>query len=93
MAALFSTLPSACTIHPKPFKVSIGNEKVQELKTLLKLSKLAPPTYEGAQEDRSFGVTTTWMREAKQYWETKFDWYDPESLHLVGTLIKSQAGT
>jgi microsomal epoxide hydrolase len=74
MSAAFTNLPRSATIQPTPFKVSIPQATLDELKTLVKLSKVAPPTYEGSQEDRKYGVTNKWVREAKETWEKDFDW-------------------
>jgi microsomal epoxide hydrolase len=75
MAALFTKFPSAsATIRPKPFKVAILDAQLEELKYLLKYSKLAPNTYENSQEDRKYGITNRWIREAKNTWENNFDW-------------------
>jgi microsomal epoxide hydrolase len=75
MAALFTKFPSAsATIRPKPFKVAIPDSKLEELKYLLKYSKLAPNTYESSQEDRKYGITSHWIQEAKDTWENNFDW-------------------
>jgi microsomal epoxide hydrolase len=75
MSVPFTNLPPSATIRPTPFKVSIPQSTLDELKSLIKLSKLAPPTYEGSQEDRKYGVTNKWVREAKEKWENDFDWY------------------
>ncbi|KII87362.1 hypothetical protein PLICRDRAFT_252822 [Plicaturopsis crispa FD-325 SS-3] len=32
------------------------------------------PTYEGSQRERKYGVTTEWVQNAKDIWETTFDW-------------------
>jgi microsomal epoxide hydrolase len=75
MSVAFTNSPRSATIQPTPFKVSILQSVLDELKTLIKLSKVAPPTYEGSQEDRKYGVTNKWVREAKEIWEKDFDWY------------------
>lgn len=64
--------PTKATLKLSPFTINIPEETLQEFKTLLKLSKLPPPTYEGTKEE--FGVTREWMAHAKEEWE-KFDWY------------------
>jgi microsomal epoxide hydrolase len=75
MSAAFTNLPRSATIKPTPFKVSIAQSVLDELNTLIKLSKVAPLTYEGSQEDRKYGVTNKWVREAKEKWKNDFDWY------------------
>lgn len=66
------SLPSNATLKVLPFKVNIADSCVEELKTLLKLSKLPPPTYEGTQTN--MGVTRQWVADTKEKWENEFDW-------------------
>ncbi|GKU09059.1 unnamed protein product [Fusarium langsethiae] len=73
MADSFAQIPSGALIQPKLFKVSIDDEKVDELKLLIKLSKIAPPTYESTQKEKNFGITHQWLTDAKAAW-MKFDW-------------------
>jgi microsomal epoxide hydrolase len=70
----FATLPVAATIAASPFKITIPDEQIQEMRTLIKLSKPPPQTYEGAQKDGRFGVTFEWLANAKQKWLNEFDW-------------------
>ncbi|KII87369.1 hypothetical protein PLICRDRAFT_252879 [Plicaturopsis crispa FD-325 SS-3] len=72
----FNKIPNSSTrtIQPTPFKLAVPDLKLDEFKTLLKLTKVAGPTYEGSQQDRKYGVTTEWVQNAKNTWETKFDW-------------------
>ncbi|CAF1134184.1 unnamed protein product, partial [Didymodactylos carnosus] len=79
MSVPFTNLPRSATIQLIPFKVSIPQSTLDELKSLVRLSKLAPPTYEGSQEDRKYGVTSKWVREAKEKWEKDFDWRKHEA--------------
>ncbi|KAF8537781.1 Alpha/Beta hydrolase protein [Trichophaea hybrida] len=74
-----SELPSYIkpTIPVVPFSVSIPDSEVSDFKTLLKLSKLAPETYES--QHRRFGVTSKFMREAKAQWENEYDWRATEA--------------
>jgi microsomal epoxide hydrolase len=74
MSRAFSTVPSTAKVSPAPFKVSISDDRISELQALVKLSKLAPPTYEGLQKDRRLGITTEWLASAKEKWQTEFDW-------------------
>lgn len=60
------------TIATESFTVNIPEESLIELRTLIKLSKLPPPTYESS--DPKFGVTHAWMKHATQYWADTFDW-------------------
>ncbi|KAF9892940.1 hypothetical protein FE257_000532 [Aspergillus nanangensis] len=74
MTLPFSKLPSAATISPKPFQVSIPQEQLDDLQTLLKLSRIAPPTYENSQPDRRFGITSEWLTAMREQWKSSFDW-------------------
>ncbi|KDQ08979.1 hypothetical protein BOTBODRAFT_37508 [Botryobasidium botryosum FD-172 SS1] len=67
-------LSTSTTTFADPFKVNIPDSAIDEFKTLLRLSKLAPQTYENSQEDWRYGVTGEWMREAKEKWLNDFDW-------------------
>jgi microsomal epoxide hydrolase len=74
MSVPFTNLPAKATLRPARFDVSIPQAKLDELQTLLNHSKLAPDTYEGSHEDRKYGLTNKWIREAKSVWEKQFDW-------------------
>jgi microsomal epoxide hydrolase len=58
----------------KPFTLNISDKDLSEWKQLLQLSRLAPETWEGNQQDRRFGVTHQWLSETKDYWLNKYDW-------------------
>lgn len=70
----FSRVPSTARTIPTPFKVSIPEEQLTELKTLVKLAKLGPRTHENSQSDFLYGVTWVWMKELKEQWVNDFDW-------------------
>ena len=74
MSAEFTKFSPKATLHPTPFNVSVPQTKLDELQTILNHSKLAPDTYEGSQEDRKFGLTNKWIRDAKNVWEKEFNW-------------------
>lgn len=78
----YTQIPSKVKAQPKPFKASISDEKLTELKQLLKYSKVGPVVYENQQEDRRFGITRDWLINAKKEWETTFDWY-MEMSHML----------
>ena len=58
----------------KPFTLNVPIEAIEDWRQLLKLSKLAPETWEGSQEDRRYGVTRKWLAETKEYWLNTYDW-------------------
>ncbi|KAK1139968.1 hypothetical protein N8T08_010964 [Aspergillus melleus] len=74
MSAPYSKLPPAASISPAPFTVSIPQQQLEELQNLVRLSKIAPPTYENVQADGRFGVTSDWLTTMKQKWLGDFDW-------------------
>jgi microsomal epoxide hydrolase len=81
---LFSNVPAGASQKPTPFELHIDEEKLQDFKTLLKLSPIAKETYENLQEDGEFGVSRKWMVDAKMYWQESFDWYVTiPSMHAI----------
>ncbi|KAI9738745.1 MAG: hypothetical protein M1834_008252 [Cirrosporium novae-zelandiae] len=78
MAFAFNKVPPGAKISPAAFQVNVSNDQIQELQTLVKLSKIAPPTYEGLQQDRTYGITTEWLATAKEAWKN-FNWRSMET--------------
>ena len=74
MSSVFSRVPSKAKTIPTPFKVSIPEDQLTELKTLVRLAKLGPRTYENSQSDRLYGVTWDWMNVLQKQWVNDFDW-------------------
>ncbi|KAH3968001.1 hypothetical protein HBI56_050200 [Parastagonospora nodorum] len=73
----FGSVPSGAKQQPMPFELHIKEQKLQDLKTLLRLSPVAKQTYENLQDDGShgrFGVSRKWVVDAKKYWEEEYDW-------------------
>lgn len=83
---LFTKIPNAKT-EPTPFKIAVPDAAIQEFKTLLKVSKIAPATYESTRSNRKFGVTREWIKNAKTEWES-FDWYC-----FLGQLMRAPMGS
>ncbi|GMF76119.1 unnamed protein product [Aspergillus oryzae] len=75
MSVPFSQFPSTARITPHAFKVSIPQEQLTDLHTLVKLSKLGPRTYENSHPDARFGITSVWLTEIREKWLNDFDWY------------------
>lgn len=71
--AEYSTLPASNTLKISDFNVAVPAQKLQDLRDILRLSKLGPQTYENSGE--AFGVSYQWMSNAKEYWAKTFDWY------------------
>jgi microsomal epoxide hydrolase len=74
----YSTLPPGATLQPKPFKAHVPEEKLQQLKDLVKLSPIAAPTFENTNTGRRFGMEREWLANAKEEWTTNFDWRKQE---------------
>jgi microsomal epoxide hydrolase len=70
----YAKIPSAALVQPTPFQVSIADDKVDELKQLVKLGRIGPPTYESTQKEYNYGVSHKWLTDAKVAW-IDFDWY------------------
>ncbi|CVK98882.1 related to epoxide hydrolase [Fusarium mangiferae] len=73
MSANYSTVPAAAVKQPKPFIVHHTDEQLRDFKTAIESAKLGPTTYENLQQDRKYGVTSLWLREAVAAWK-EFDW-------------------
>ncbi|KAJ5565973.1 hypothetical protein N7535_007611, partial [Penicillium sp. DV-2018c] len=78
MSLPFSTPPSNATASITPFKASIPEAKLTELETLIKLAKLAPPTYENSQRDGRYGVSTEWLEAMREKWLRSYHWKSSE---------------
>lgn len=63
----------------EPFTLKVSDEDYSEWRQLLQLSKLAPDTWEGRQQDRRFGPTRAWLADTKDYWLNSFDWRAQEA--------------
>jgi microsomal epoxide hydrolase len=57
----------------KPFTIETAQEVLDELKTLVKYSKIAVPTYENSLGDRKYGIDRESLLSIKEKW-INFDW-------------------
>lgn len=91
----FAKLPPGAQVQPTPYQVSIADDKVDELKQLVKLGRVGPPTYESTQHEHNYGVSHQWLTDAKAAW-IDFDWYvlpPVPNLHCRGlTFEKARCG-
>ncbi|KAL1961992.1 hypothetical protein VTN77DRAFT_683 [Rasamsonia byssochlamydoides] len=71
--AFYDRLPPGTTGKPTRFRVAVPEQQLAEFQQLLRLSKIAPATYENQQKDRRYGISRDWLVEAKAQWE-QFDW-------------------
>lgn len=74
----FDTLPSGTTGTFKPFQFHVSDSDIADFQTLLKLSKLAPETWENSTASRDhgkyYGITRDWLATARNTWLNSFDW-------------------
>ncbi|KAK1076513.1 hypothetical protein LTR33_008880 [Friedmanniomyces endolithicus] len=80
----YGKLPASAKLHPKPFKAHIDEEKLEAMKTLLKLSPIGPAGFENTSKDqgeslvtgkeRRYGMRRDWLIDAKEHWLGSFDW-------------------
>lgn len=81
MSLSFSNLPNGANEAIKPFTLQTSSETLHDLKTLIKLSKIAVPTFENSsQKDGKYGIDRKWMQRMVEKW-TVFDWSKTED-HL-----------
>ncbi|KAH6970284.1 epoxide hydrolase [Fusarium avenaceum] len=74
----FSNVPPQALKQPEPFSLHVSDEDLEEFKSLLKLSKIGPLTWENSRE--GFGVTREWLSDTKDFWLQHFDWRHQEKL-------------
>lgn len=70
----YSDLPHKPTIPVEPFKLSIPDEDIKVLHTLLKSTRIAKESYENVSAEKNkFGITRKWLVDMKDEW-IKLDW-------------------
>ena len=71
----YDTVPKAAVLKPEKFTLKVPQQEVDHFYQLLKLSPLAPKTYENTRTDTNlFGVSHEWMSNAKKHWESAYYW-------------------
>jgi microsomal epoxide hydrolase len=74
------------SLQVKPFKVHIPDSDLDELKQLLRLSKIGPSTFENTKQSvPSYGLSRAWTENSKAHWLNQYDWYalkTAPSLHI-----------
>ena len=74
----FSKPPSTSKLTIKPFKAQVEQQKIDDFKTLLKLSPVANANYENSHPSvagpRRYGMPRDWLINAKEQWLNNFDW-------------------
>ncbi|RVX73342.1 hypothetical protein B0A52_02984 [Exophiala mesophila] len=76
--AAFATIPAGASLRPEKFELKVSEQDLKDFKDLVRLSKLAPETYENTRTDGRYGLTHEWMSQTKAYWETQYDWRQRE---------------
>ncbi|KAL4723007.1 hypothetical protein ACLX1H_010248 [Fusarium chlamydosporum] len=77
MSANYSSVPAAALKQPKPFSIHHSEQQLRDLKSAIDSAYIGPATYENVQEDRKYGITSKWLREAVTAWRN-FDWRNVE---------------
>lgn len=72
----FAASPANAASSIQPYELHIPEEDVRRMKDLLKLSRVAGPVYENSpsHEAENLGLRRDWLLNAKDTWETDFDW-------------------
>lgn len=70
----YDTIPTTATLQLEKFELHVSEQDLKDFKDLVRLSKLAPETYENTRSDGRYGVTHEWISQGKKYWETQYDW-------------------
>ncbi|WVR09250.1 hypothetical protein IAU60_006315 [Kwoniella sp. DSM 27419] len=80
MSSSYSTLPAGASLQLEPFTFAFPDADIEELQTLLKLSRLPKETYENVDaEKKGFGVSRRWLDQTRKYWLDKYDWRKQEA--------------
>ncbi|KAF2165146.1 hypothetical protein M409DRAFT_24535 [Zasmidium cellare ATCC 36951] len=76
----YGKVPAGVKFDIKPFKAHVEDQKIQDFKTLLKLSPVAPPVYENSDKsvERRYGTPRDWLINAKENWLNSYDWRKTE---------------
>jgi microsomal epoxide hydrolase len=71
----FGTLPPNARITTEDFVVAFPQTELDDLRSLIAASRVGPDTFEGFQQDRKYGISAQWLRDAKTSWLEDFNWY------------------
>jgi microsomal epoxide hydrolase len=75
MTDSYSNLPSSPSIEVKPIEVSIPQKDIDDLRTILKCTRIPGKTFENSRtHPEDYGVSREWFIEARGKW-LDFDWY------------------
>ena len=65
--------------RPKPYKISVPDESLQDLQQRLALSKFATQLESSEQDPWDFGAPVKEVQRLVEYWKNGFDWRKAES--------------
>jgi len=75
MSNPYATLPHKASIQVDPFTVNIPQQDLDELKVILKHTRIPKETFENSHtHPEDYGVTREWFIQAREKW-LDFDWY------------------
>jgi hypothetical protein len=75
MSDPYSRLPSKPSIQVNPFTTSIPQEDLDDLKVILKHTRIPKETFENSKpHPEDYGVTREWFIKSREAW-LDFDWY------------------
>lgn len=63
----------------RKFTLQISDDEYAEFQQLIRLSRLGPQTWDNSFEDGRYGISRTWLEQAKTYWLNDFDWRAQEA--------------
>ncbi|KAF8324159.1 uncharacterized protein EI90DRAFT_2363039 [Cantharellus anzutake] len=61
-------------LQPRPFTIETPQQVLDDMKTLIRLGRLAPATHEGTHPEGEFGISDEWIKNAREFWLSDFDW-------------------
>ncbi|KIW41832.1 uncharacterized protein PV06_05439 [Exophiala oligosperma] len=73
----YGVLPHGTTVPVSRFKASMSPEALEELHLLVRSAKIAPVTYENDLGDEKFGISRSFLVQAKAAW-AEYDWRKSE---------------
>lgn len=85
----YSTLPPGVSSKVQTYKLYTPQDKLDELKTLIKAGKIASKTYESTHADTKndkFGIEYDWIVHARDEW-LKLDWYSPTPMDKISSQL------
>jgi microsomal epoxide hydrolase len=74
LTSTYATLPNKPSIKVEPYTVSIPDQEIEDLKVILKHTRIPKETFENkCTHTEDYGVTRGWFIQARDAW-LEFDW-------------------